>query len=347
MRTCQRDQLLTSAVSTHLAIVEVTQVLLALGLRLSRRKGGGSGCPPASTCRVVAPGTSGSARRLAWKPGLQARGGPPHVVEAASGEALEVHGLMVVVMLDGHSALLDLIRTLGQGRVGLGGTGGTRDGTCCGVGRPQPWSPWASRTLTRVASASCREEVRVVSVPTATGLTYDDLADLPQDDHLRRELIDGELYVSPSPIVRHQRAVARIAATLLAHADQHGGLVLPAPIDVVFAEDTAVQPDVVYLSADRAEELSADRVIGVVPDLLVEVSSSATRRLDLIKKRNLYEREGVPEYWFVDLEADQVDVHCLDGAGRYGQPRSLGAGEQLTCLAAPGFELSVAEALAR
>ena len=186
-----------------------------------------------------------------------------------------------------------------------------------------------------------------MSVPTATGLSYDDLADLPQDDHLRRELIDGELYVSPAPIVRHQRAVARIAATLLAHVDRHGGLVLPAPIDVVFADDTAVQPDVVYLSADRAEELATDRIIDVVPDLLVEVSSPATRRLDLIKKRNLYERERVPEYWFVDLEADQVDVHRLDGAGQYGQPRSLGEGDTLTCLAAPRFELSVAEALAR
>ena len=186
-----------------------------------------------------------------------------------------------------------------------------------------------------------------MSVPTATGLSYDDLAELPQDDHLRRELIDGELYVSPSPIVRHQRAVARIAATLLAHADRHGGLVLPAPIDVVFAEDTAVQPDVVYLSAERADQLEEERIVGVVPDLLVEVSSPATRRLDLIKKRNLYEREGVGEYWFVDLEADQVDVHRLEDAGWYGQPRSLGEGDTLTCLAAPGFELPVAEALAR
>ena len=184
-------------------------------------------------------------------------------------------------------------------------------------------------------------------MPTATGLTYDDLADLPQDDHLRRELIDGERYESPAPIVRHQRVVARIAATLLAHADQHGGLVLPAPIDVVFAEDTAVQPDVVYLSADRAEASTADRVIDVVPDLLVEVSSPDTRRLDLIKKRNLYEREDVPEYWFVDLEADQIDVHRLDGSGWYGQPQSLGEGDTLTCVAAPGFALSGAEALAR
>jgi hypothetical protein len=36
-----------------------------------------------------------------------------------------------------------------------------------------------------------------VSVPTATGPTYEDLAQLPQDDGLRRELIDGDLDVSP------------------------------------------------------------------------------------------------------------------------------------------------------
>ena len=186
-----------------------------------------------------------------------------------------------------------------------------------------------------------------MSAPVATGLTYADLASFPQDDYLRRELIDGELYVSPSPIIRHQQAVGAILAALHAHVVEHGGLALPAPMDVVFAPDTAVQPDVVYLSAARAAELTEDRIVGVLPDLLVEVSSPTTRRLDLIKKRNLYEREGVPEYWFVDLEADQVDVHRLDASGHYGQPTSLGVGDTLSCLAAPGFELSVAQALAR
>jgi Uma2 family endonuclease len=69
-----------------------------------------------------------------------------------------------------------------------------------------------------------------------SGLTYDDLADFPQDDHLRREHIDGELFVSPSPIVRHQQAVLTVAAQLRAYARQQGGLVLPAPMDVVFSE---------------------------------------------------------------------------------------------------------------
>ena len=186
-----------------------------------------------------------------------------------------------------------------------------------------------------------------MSAPVATGLSYDDLASFPQDDHLRRELIDGELFVSPSPIIRHQRAVAAINAALHAYVSEHGGLAVPAPMDVVFSEDTAVQPDVVYLSAGRAAELTQERIIDVLPDLLVEVSSPSTQRLDLIKKRNLYEREGVPEYWYVDLEADQVDVHRLDDTGHYGQPTTLSAGGTLTCLHAPGFALSVDDALAR
>jgi Uma2 family endonuclease len=179
-----------------------------------------------------------------------------------------------------------------------------------------------------------------MSGPVATGLTYDDLASFP-DDHLRRELIDGELFVTPSPIVAHQWAVMRILQALANHADEHGGLTLPAPMDVVFSPVTVVEPDVLFLGPERAARLSDERFVDVVPDLVVEVSSPSTRRLDLIKKRSLYEREGVPEYWFVDLEAEQVDVHRLDDTGHYGAPVTLGTDGTLTCLAAPGFELAV------
>jgi Uma2 family endonuclease len=182
-----------------------------------------------------------------------------------------------------------------------------------------------------------------VSVPVASGLTYDDLWELPQDDGLRRELIDGELYVSPSPVRRHQRAVARITSALLAHVDRHGGEVQPAPADVYFSEQTVVEPDVVFVGAARVEQLTDERYVDIPPDLVVEVSSPSTRRLDLIKKRALYEREGVAEYWFIDLEDEVVDVYQLDADGRYGAPATLVPGQALTCLAAPGLELAVDE----
>lgn len=95
-----------------------------------------------------------------------------------------------------------------------------------------------------------------------------------------------------------------------------GGLALPAPMDVVFAPDTVVQPDVVYLGPETTARLANPRFIDIVPDLLVEVSSPTTRRLDLVRKRNLYERERVAEYGNVDLEADQIDVHRPMVAGQ-------------------------------
>ena len=193
-----------------------------------------------------------------------------------------------------------------------------------------------------------------MSVPVASGLTYDDLWELPQDDGLRRELIDGELYVSPSPVVRHQRVVAAIAFALSRAAEQDGGEVLFAPMDVLFTPDTVVEPDVLYLALETWRQRGEGGFIDVVPDLLVEVSSPATRRLDLIYKRNLYERAGVHEYWFVDLEADVddsgtargvVDVHRLDASGHYGQPQTLAHRDRLTCAAMPGFDVLVGDVL--
>jgi Uma2 family endonuclease len=184
-----------------------------------------------------------------------------------------------------------------------------------------------------------------MSVPVQTGLVYEDLESFP-DDGLRRELIDGELYVSASPIRRHQRVVVRIAAALLAYADEHGGEVLPAPADVYFARDTVVEPDVVFVGPERVGQLADERYVDIAPDLLVEVSSPSTRRLDLVKKRALYEREGVAEYWFVDLEAEVIDVYRPDEHGRYGAPATLDEDAVLTCLAAPGLQVPVADVLA-
>jgi Uma2 family endonuclease len=189
---------------------------------------------------------------------------------------------------------------------------------------------------------------REVSLPVATGLTYDDLAAMPEPgvDGLRKELIDGELYVTPAPIRRHQEAVTAIVGALHLYRRDHGGTVYPAPTDVFFSDRTIVEPDVVFLDVSRAGELGDPRYVDVLPDLVVEVSSPSTRRLDLVKKRGLFEREGVPEFWFVDLDEDVVDVYRLDETGHYGTPVTLSAGEVLTCLAAPGFELPVADVLA-
>ncbi|MPZ87902.1 MAG: Uma2 family endonuclease, partial [Nitriliruptorales bacterium] len=70
----------------------------------------------------------------------------------------------------------------------------------------------------------------------------------------------------------------------------------------------------------------------------------STRRTDLVRKRDLYERFGVPEYWFVDLDADRVEVHRLV-EGRFAPPVVLGRDAKLTSDLLPGFVLPVADLL--
>lgn len=172
--------------------------------------------------------------------------------------------------------------------------------------------------------------------------TYADLATFP-DDHLRREIIDGELIVTPSPIVRHQRAVRNISFRLETYRRATGGETFFAPLDVYFADDNVVEPDVLFILEAHVGQIQ-DKYIKDSPDLVVEVSSPSTRRLELVRKRELYEGFGVPEYWFVDLEAERVEIYVLT-EGSYPVPKLKYAGENLQSSQLPGFQMPVDEAL--
>jgi Uma2 family endonuclease len=175
-----------------------------------------------------------------------------------------------------------------------------------------------------------------------TGLTYEDLQAFPEDN-LRRELIDGELIVTAAPRRRHQQVVARLLTELMLYCREHGGEVLPAPFDVYFSETNVVEPDLIYVRPENLGRFD-ERYYPAAPDLVVEVSSPSTRRLELVRKRKLYERFGVPEYWFVDLDADRVEVHRLE-EGRFGRPVLLARGETLETPQAPGLALPLDDLL--
>ena len=172
--------------------------------------------------------------------------------------------------------------------------------------------------------------------------TYADLATFP-DDHLRREIIDGELIVTPSPIIRHQDAVGNIFFRLKSYSARAGGRAFVAPLDVFFADDNVVEPDVVFIRADHAGQVG-EKFIKDAPDLVVEISSPSTRRLELVRKRELYERFGVPEYWVGDLEADRVEIYLLV-EGSYPAPKLKYPGGLLESTQLPGFQMPVDEAL--
>ncbi|MGH8904326.1 MAG: Uma2 family endonuclease [Egibacteraceae bacterium] len=176
----------------------------------------------------------------------------------------------------------------------------------------------------------------------ATRYTYDDLASFP-DDGLRRELIGGELIVSPAPRTRHQTIVVELILELGLYARAHGGTVLTAPTDVYLTHEDVVEPDVLFIRPEHQDRIE-EKLVRSAPGIVVEVSSPSTRRLELVRKRDLYERHGVPEYWHADLEHGCIRVYRL-ADGRYGEPETLERGDKLTSPLLPGFAVAIEDLL--
>ena len=174
-------------------------------------------------------------------------------------------------------------------------------------------------------------------------LTYEDYILFP-DDGKRHEIIDGELFVTAAPFVRHQKLVVRFTLRVGGFIEERQlGHFLVAPTDVVLSPHHVLQPDLLFVSNEREPILREKNVQGA-PDLVIEILSEATRRLDTVVKRQTYERFGVREYWLVDPHRQSVEVWTLTAEG-YGRGVVLRAeeGAVLTTTLLPGLEISLAE----
>ncbi len=143
--------------------------------------------------------------------------------------------------------------------------------------------------------------------------TYEDYCLLPEDR--RYELIEGELLMVPSPSVIHQRVAANLEAILRSFVKERNlGEVLYAPLDVVLSPHDVVQPDIVFISRERAHIVTDANLQGA-PDLVIEILSPSTAERDRGLKRKLYARYGVRELWLVNAGAQTVEVFSLEGGG--------------------------------
>ncbi len=139
-------------------------------------------------------------------------------------------------------------------------------------------------------------------------ITWQDVQHLPDDGH-RHEAIEGELYVTPAPSSRHQRVAMRLTLALnRLLVDRDLGELFFAPIGVEFPDtQEGVQPDLVFVSRSRSGIIVEEGLRGA-PDLVVEILSPTTASRDRGVKRKLYERQGIAQYWIVDIEAEAVEV---------------------------------------
>jgi Uma2 family endonuclease len=174
-------------------------------------------------------------------------------------------------------------------------------------------------------------------------LTYDDFLHFP-DDGKRHELIDGEHYVTPSPNTKHQAVLGNLHLIIGSWLREHPvGRVFFAPFDVVFTRFDVVEPDLLYMSNERAAEILTAKHVTGAPEIVVEVGSPGTRTRDETIKRRLYERSGVSEYWIVDPDLDVVRVYRRE-RDRFARPIELSreAGDVLTTPHLAGLELPLA-----
>jgi Uma2 family endonuclease len=193
------------------------------------------------------------------------------------------------------------------------------------------------------------DDVRPASSGPTEGvkLTYDDFLLFP-DDGKRHELIDGEHYVTPSPNTKHQRVQINLVRALLSYLDAHPvGEIFCAPFDIVLSQHDVVEPDVLYISHDRAAEVLTPQHVQGAPELVVEIASKSTRRRDETIKRRLYERDGVSEYWIVDPEIDAMRVYRRAG-DRFERAVELTSerGDVLTTPLLPRLEIELARIFA-
>jgi len=141
--------------------------------------------------------------------------------------------------------------------------------------------------------------------------TYDDLRETP-DDGLRYEIIDGELIVSAAPTRWHQE-IQQLLNRWFDRASGYGqlGKLFSAPVDIKFATDNVVEPDLLFIRRSRLGIYRHEGFMEAPPDIVVEIVSPSSRDRDLDEKLALYAAQGVPEYWVADYVGPTLRLFVL------------------------------------
>lgn len=128
---------------------------------------------------------------------------------------------------------------------------------------------------------------------------YAEYASIPED-LLRHEIIDGVHFVNPAPSTYHQTVSRRLQFQLYTRIELRDlGVVFNAPVDLQLSDHDIVQPDLLVILKSRPSIVTPTKINGV-PDLVVEILSPSSIENDWQRKKQLFEKQAVPEYWIVD-----------------------------------------------
>ena len=176
------------------------------------------------------------------------------------------------------------------------------------------------------------------------GCTYADYFATPEGE--RWELIDGVLYqMAAGASARHQEVSENVGDLIGDHTrPRRMGRIYRPPFDLILPGESAVQPDLMYISTPRLHIITRRGCEGA-PDLVVEVLSPSNPAHDLERKRELYARHGIPEYWVLEPYREILYAHSepetRDGVGNYTVTREYRPGDTLTTGVIPGLAIAV------
>lgn len=114
------------------------------------------------------------------------------------------------------------------------------------------------------------------------------------------QLIKNNIIMSPSPLFKHQKTVGKLYRQIEDFVEANDlGQTIIAPMDVYFDKENIFEPDIFFISNQNSQIIGEDGIYGA-PDLVIEILSPSTARLDQEDKKEAYEHYGVKEYWIVD-----------------------------------------------
>lgn len=126
------------------------------------------------------------------------------------------------------------------------------------------------------------------------------------------EIIEGKKIMAPAPNPTHGGVIGRLYMFIGNYLDANdSGYVFGDNTDVRFPDGTLLKPDLSVVLEKNSAVINWRRGIFGVPDMVVEVLSRSTRKRDLTIKKDIYEAQGVKEYWIVDPWMKSIDVYLL------------------------------------
>lgn len=157
------------------------------------------------------------------------------------------------------------------------------------------------------------------------------------------ELMDGDLFMVPSPDIKHQRISMRIESYLKDFLNQYPvAEMFHAPVDVILSDEDVVIPDIFIILSANSDIIGEKNVQGT-PDLMIEIISTDAKK-DLTLKKQIYEHYKVKEYWIVDPKKETVTIYLMNSQSGHFDPLITYSGNDIISSSLlPEFKITAGE----